>query len=331
MCGPCPRRLDGAHCAYDAQPPFLLRWSPEAIARFCPTHFEHDASTNALRLKAGKPRPWLLSSGEHPRLCTPKGRQPASEKVKTHWHYCSECHTALSKSHSVPFSDEWSARASSTLPKLPDEQYKFPDKLSGDRLEAIRKARAALARPVAGPFGNENLVPNPAPVRWQNAPGVPLHRLDTQAALSQVSMMHVIGDVTPARFEGVGRAAHSTGTLDFRRRGPKQLDMNLLFMVNDNKGNKLFKARERKMIQESLVFLRVHNPLTARFVINFERFRDAYRKVPGASREMTLLPTGVVASRAMSWPAPHRRNEGDNFPATHQGSIFLLCGGNWAT
>eukprot|EP00665_Eupelagonemidae_sp_cell47_P016565 gene16565-biopygen8873 len=72
-----PRDVDGKQCGATAQPPFLLRWSPDAFARFCPSHFTYDASTNRLRLRDGKVEPWLLRAGEHVRLCSsPKTPDP---------------------------------------------------------------------------------------------------------------------------------------------------------------------------------------------------------------------------------------------------------------
>ena len=42
-----------------AQPPFLLRFSPALFARECPEMFCHDPATNRLSLQPGKWPPWI--------------------------------------------------------------------------------------------------------------------------------------------------------------------------------------------------------------------------------------------------------------------------------
>ena len=65
--------------ATDAQPPFLLAYSPALLAREAPAVFEHDPESNRLSLKSDVARPWVRP--EHSR------QEPG---VKT-WKYCCEC------------------------------------------------------------------------------------------------------------------------------------------------------------------------------------------------------------------------------------------------
>ena len=64
-----------------AQPPFVLRYSPQLFAKEAPELFEHDPDTNRLSLKEGKREPWLRD------MSNAKG-----EKHKT-WLYCIDCHS----------------------------------------------------------------------------------------------------------------------------------------------------------------------------------------------------------------------------------------------
>ena len=43
----------------DAQPPFLLRYSPQLFAKEAPEMFAYDSDTNRLSLREGKAEPWL--------------------------------------------------------------------------------------------------------------------------------------------------------------------------------------------------------------------------------------------------------------------------------
>ena len=47
----------------DAQPPFLLRFSPSFFAQEAPEVFCFDAKTNRLSLRSGAPKPWLRPIG----------------------------------------------------------------------------------------------------------------------------------------------------------------------------------------------------------------------------------------------------------------------------
>ncbi len=52
-----------------AQPPFLLRFSPQLFAKECPELFVHDPETNNLRLRYDKLPPWIRKAA----LCDASG------------------------------------------------------------------------------------------------------------------------------------------------------------------------------------------------------------------------------------------------------------------
>ena len=73
-----PIDRDGfVHDDPEAQPPCLLRFSPQLFAKEAPSTFEHDSGTNRLRLKEGSAEPWLRRSLPH---------QPVDTKAC--WLYC---------------------------------------------------------------------------------------------------------------------------------------------------------------------------------------------------------------------------------------------------
>ena len=63
-----------------AQPPCLLRYSPQLWAKELPTMFVHDPETNKLSLQPGRHPPWIRKTSEHDRAST-------RESTKT-WLYC---------------------------------------------------------------------------------------------------------------------------------------------------------------------------------------------------------------------------------------------------
>ena len=63
-----------------AQPPCLLRYSPQLWAKELPTMFAHDPETNTLSLQPGRHPPWIRKTAEH-------DRAPTRESTKT-WLYC---------------------------------------------------------------------------------------------------------------------------------------------------------------------------------------------------------------------------------------------------
>jgi hypothetical protein len=90
----------------DAQPPFLLRYSPALFAAEMPAVFAHDPDTNRLCLKPGMPRPWV-----RPGRGGGRGGSSQGDAAKTQqWLFCLECKSRFQPSggrvHShVPFRD----------------------------------------------------------------------------------------------------------------------------------------------------------------------------------------------------------------------------------
>ena len=66
----------------DAQPPFLLRYSPQLFAREAPEIFDHDEETNALKLRPG------ISIEEAPWVRPAHSRHTEKTNI---WLYCTSC------------------------------------------------------------------------------------------------------------------------------------------------------------------------------------------------------------------------------------------------
>ena len=64
----------------EAQPPCLLRYSPQLWAKECPTMFAYDEETNTLSLQPGRHPPWIRKTSEQDQMYT-------REWTKT-WLYC---------------------------------------------------------------------------------------------------------------------------------------------------------------------------------------------------------------------------------------------------
>ena len=74
-----------------AQPPYFLRFSPQLFAKEAPHIFEHDATTNRLRLR------------------NTEGGFPWYAEKSGHWLYCIDCHEryiAKSERSQIPFRDK---------------------------------------------------------------------------------------------------------------------------------------------------------------------------------------------------------------------------------
>ena len=89
---------DGGALKIDAQPPFLLRYSPSLFAQEAPAMFKHDPETNRLSIIDGMKPPWLRK--EHAR----------SNKAAP-WYYCVDCKDRYFKSGKrerghIPFRDK---------------------------------------------------------------------------------------------------------------------------------------------------------------------------------------------------------------------------------
>ena len=87
-CAGCPMDRDSMVLANDdgtpqtdAQPPCLLRYSPQLFAEEAPEIFAYDPNTNRLSLKEGKREPWKRDM-----------TRAKNDRHKT-WLYCTDCHS----------------------------------------------------------------------------------------------------------------------------------------------------------------------------------------------------------------------------------------------
>ena len=189
----------------EAQPPFLLRWSPQLFAKECPEMFSYDARTNRLVLKPDREPPWKKSVDR------------TKDKTKT-WLYCIDCKirympdTGQKQKTHLPFRDRASqmyqkpnlkatpvetADDAGTQPEpepetvceksidLPlqeeevEEEGLIPDLPTQDLFPTLEQYEqkwerqlANHARTIDAEFSNECLVPKPIPNLWQDCPYV---------------------------------------------------------------------------------------------------------------------------------------------------------------
>eukprot|EP00662_Eupelagonemidae_sp_cell21_P030377 gene30377-19232_t len=190
-----PRGPDGTKCAFDAQPPFLERYTPAAFARWCPSHFAHSPDTNKLSLRPGKTAPWMLKASLD------------TKRRQTEWHYCSDCYDTLFTEHGakIPFRDRETAEKDNL------EVHATAGDIPKEARARWEKAEKSASRANGKRFTEKNLVPTPKPAKWQDVPGVPLSAITSDEALSLVSGMHIMADITPARYENVARHAYAGG------------------------------------------------------------------------------------------------------------------------
>jgi len=112
---------DGSPCT-DAQPPFLLRFSPQLFAKEAPEMFHHDATTNRLSLREGKREPWLRDESK-------------ARSNEGPWLYCLSCHTRYIKSGKkayghIPYRDRASQvimKSSASKEKVEEAQEEEPE------------------------------------------------------------------------------------------------------------------------------------------------------------------------------------------------------------
>ena len=246
----------------DAQPPFLLRFSPSVFAEEVPYVFDHDPATNTLSLRQGIDPPWIVKT------------------VEGKWEYCKDCASQwlgserVRKSH-VPYRDKasqnfmkpvyrkprgttggtQSSRVESSQvsapepepedllvedtappPQEPDDMG-LEDDIPADIPELVRqyptldeyqarwdRLKGRHARPVPGAFSCANLVPQSLPVLWQDCPYVPFNRLVSAESQARLSVCRPHSSLEEASStSGVPRYSHITGSVDYRRRAPLQL------------------------------------------------------------------------------------------------------------
>ena len=269
----------------NAQPPFLLRFSPSLFAKEAPAMFKHDEETNRLSLQEGRREPWLRV--EH----------HSQTSADSTWLYCRDCvdryfDTGKRARGHLPYRD----RASQSLMRRPQErervqtdtqepsqeepehepespeQVPAPDvpeeeeeALPAETFPCLEEYQAKWARgltqhskAVPGEFGRDNLVPNPIHELWQDCPYVPFDKLKSDDAMARLSRTRPISGFTPAHVEdGVVRYAHNTGETNFRRRAPLQLAATLGFILNSRSGKFLgLTPEEKEALHECLTWLR---------------------------------------------------------------------------
>jgi hypothetical protein len=161
----------------DAQPPFLLRWSPDCFTRMVPNVFSYNAKTNRVGLHgAHLERPPWYAVKHH--------RQKDS---RASWLYCGTCQDRLfakAKAPHVPFRDKRSQSRMEgyTATELETEEALAAAAVPKALLKEWESERERLARSTRGARGPGNLVPHPQPEYWQNAPEAPFHELKSEAS-----------------------------------------------------------------------------------------------------------------------------------------------------
>ena len=144
----------------DAQPPFLLRYSPSLFAKEAPAMFQHDPETNRLSIVEGMSPPWLR-------------REHARSNHAAPWFYCVDCKDRYFKTGKrerghIPFRD----KASQNLMK------KMHERETVGELEEIGseggKSQSTQEEPEQEPNDADELAqePNPGAVediaeRWK--------------------------------------------------------------------------------------------------------------------------------------------------------------------
>lgn len=330
----------------DAQPPFLLRYSPALFAREAPEMFAHDAETNRLSLRPGRPEPWL------------RPRHARHEDENT-WLYCLDCQERWfpgpgQKAHShVPFRDKASqcllkpvtkkGRAKDkTRDTNEDEPEAEPpgedpvDEPDGDlpdvpivpellldtpeqrpTVEQYRERwdceMARHARAVPGDFCRGNLVPKPIPQLWQDCPHVPFDKLKSNEAQARLTVCRPHSGLEPASCaDGVPRYAHNTGDVNFRRRALLQVASTMGFVLNQKSGKFMgLTPAETDAAHECLTWGRQdgNNKVLAFFGTVLESFQGACQTLMGRFR--SVLPEGCHRARIRATRRESREpNEG---------------------
>ena len=329
----------------DAQPPFLLRYSPALFAREAPEMFAHDAETNRLSLRPGVPEPWL------------RPRHARHEDENT-WLYCLDCQERWfpgpgQKAHShVPFRDKASqcllkpvtkkGRSKDntkdkkedepeaepavdsmmeinepdipdvpTVPELPDPPEERPT--VEQYQERWDREMARHARAVPGDFCRDNLVPKPIPQLFQDCPHVPFDKLKSNEAQARLSVCRPHSGLEPASCaDGVPRYAHNTGDVNFRRRAPRQVASTMGFVLNQRSGKFMgLTPAETDAVHECLTWGRQdgNNKVLAFFGTVLESFRGACQTLMGRFR--SVIPEGCYRARIRATRRESREpNEG---------------------
>eukprot|EP00973_Karenia_brevis_P096384 12431531-Karenia_brevis.AAC.1 len=312
----------------EAQPPFLLRYSPSLFAKEAPAMFIHNPETNCLSL--------------HPRISEPpwiKPQCPRSDE-KNSWLYCIECQERWfpapnQKMHShVPYRDKASQsllkpmkikkdnsasdhkKNTSEEPDAEPPAAEDPSDEEYDNMlelkdppeerptleeyeEKWQKKCAWHARPVAGTFSRNNLIPTPIPQLWQDCPYVPFDELKSNEAQARLSVCRPVSGLEPAScVNGIPRYAHNTGDVNFRRRAPLQVASTLGFVLNKRSGKFLgLSSIESNAVHECLTWGRQegNNKVLAFFGTVLESFQSACGTL--MARFNSVIPEGCHRAR----------------------------------
>ena len=277
----CGRPVDvqEQECSADGQPPFLLRWSPDFFAKALPDVFAWDNASNKLSVRTchRERPPWK------------RGAHHAHKDDKETWLYCDVCHKkAFSRSDAegvgfVPFRDSESLGTTRGLhPQTQGGEVPAAETPCGVSVELRRKwararsqaARANVQRGSRLSFAN--LVPQPQPLYWQNAPEAPFEDVKTEDARGHLSCCNLISSMKQHQDEK-GRAAYASSAAEtvFYRRQPQQLASTLAFMFGRD-GGQFYKIRESEVepLRECLLWLREHNPHVKHYLTKFEKFQE---------------------------------------------------------
>ena len=120
-----------------AQPPFLLRFSPQMFANECPEMFVHDPVTNNLSLRPDAFPPWIRKVAGH-------GFSGVKDRAKT-WLYCLDC------------KNRWCPDTS----QRPKAHIPFRDRASQLNMRPHKRAPVGSVETVVSP--EQNTQPEPEP------------------------------------------------------------------------------------------------------------------------------------------------------------------------
>ena len=137
---------------------------------------------------------------------------------------------------------------------------------------------AEHARTSSGNFSFGNLVPRTDPTLWQHAPHIPFKKLQSQTAVSRLSLCTLDNCLKEARIED-GRPVYASqrGDTNFWRRNPQQISGTLAFMLARDEGREFqLRAEEVPHVRTCLRWLRSKNPHFKVFWANVERFGMLY-------------------------------------------------------
>ena len=274
----------------DAQPPFLLRFSPGMFAKEVPEIFKHNPATNRLSLREGVQKPWLRP--QHSRCV---------DDVST-WLYCTDCKDRYCKDparrpHShVPYRDMASrSRLKPVKRNAPMDsarenpglnQNANPERVTSVRGQAENNVaqededsecevgmlgegpepakrpdvdeykqkwaelRDHHERSVPGPFNERNLVPKPDHRLWQDCPHVPFDALKSDEAQARLSVCRPLSGLQEA--QGVdGRMHYAHNHGEVNyRRRAPRQLASTLGFILNKNDGKFMKVGQRKLVSD---------------------------------------------------------------------------------